>query len=460
MKKKYFAIAFSLVITANLPFVHGQKALSLDDCRRLAIENNRNLKIATEQERVAYYQKKEAFSKYLPEFSAMGAYVRLQHTMNLFPESVTLPPIGSLPSITLPIPEDLGEIDVRNIYVGSLSLTQPLFMGGRIVAYNDIRKNAELLAKAQKDSKLQDVISDLDAAYWQVISLSWKQALAKSYTDLLKKMDSDVDVMVKEGVATKADYLTVNVKLNEAEMALTKVENGLSLSRMLLNQMCGLDISEPNKLVDENREIAVDESAEPTVLNMEEALNNRPEIQSLQLATKIYKGKEKVALAEFLPQAGLRLGYTWTNPNFERGFEKKFSGGWNAALFVKVPFSFGSGPNLNAAKAETIISQLQLEDAKQKIELQVNQSTYKLNEATKKLGATKKNMDKADENLRYATAGFEEGVITASDVLAAHTAWLQAHSEVIDASIDIKLCNVYLNKAMGRTLYQEEKENK
>ena len=111
-----------------------------------------------------------------------------------------------------------------------------------------------------------------------------------------------------------------------------------------------------------------------------------------------------------------------------------------------------SSSKYNAAKAETRIQEYKLDEAKEKIELQVNQTNFKLNEAYKKYTSSEKNMEKADENLRYATVGFEEGVIPASDVLAAHTAWLSAHSELIDSKIDIRLCKVYLNKALGRNL--------
>ncbi|NDW11033.1 TolC family protein [Dysgonomonas sp. 520] len=451
MNKKIVTIGF-IIISLLYSSINAQELLTLDGCRNLAIENNKDLKIASEQERIAYYQKKEAFTKYLPEFSATGAYLHLQHKLDIIPSVVTIPSIGGLPSLDVPLPDKLGEIDLRNIFVGNLSLTQPLFMGGRIVAYNDIQKNAEELAKTRKDAKMQDVIAETDAAYWQVVSLSWKKKLAESYVELLKKMESDVNIMLEEGVATKADLLTVSVKLNEGEMALTKVDNGLSLSRMLLNQLCGIEENRQNILADENKDVLAGEAIEPVIPDVQEALSNRPEIKSLEIASKMYKAKERIEFADFLPQAGLIGGYTWTNPSSRNGFEKKFAGGWNIGVTVKVPFSLGNFPKLNAAKAQTVISRLQLEDAKEKIELQVNQNAYKLNEANKKLIAAEKNLDKADENLRYAKVGFEEGVIPSSDVLAAHTAWLQAHSEVIDARIDVKLSKVYLDKSLGRGL--------
>lgn len=449
--------------------ISAQRILSLEDARNLAIQNNKHLKMATEEEKVAYYEKKEAFLKYFPKFSGTGFYIRNEKNLNVIgssaiPSSITLPDLSGLgvpipPGTQIPIPSELsdkirslGEIDIKNIWVGSVSMTQPLFMGGRIVAYNDIMKNAQELAKSKKDIELQDVIAELDASYWQIVSLAYKKELAESYLKLLQKMHSDISIMESEGVATKADVLSVKVKENEADMTLTKVENGLSLARMLFNQLCGLEIEDKVSLVDEKREILIAKEA-PVNPSIEEALINRPEIRSLELATKIYKGKEKIERAEFLPEVGLVAAYLWTNPNGFDGLQNKFGGMWNVGVKLSVPLNFmTSSAKLSAAKAQTRIQEYQLEEAKEKIELQINQSAFKLNEAHKRYVSSEQNMEKANENLRYANVGFEEGVIPASDVLSAQTAWLSAHSEMIDSQIDVKLCNVYLNKALGRNL--------
>lgn len=449
---------FGILVTP----VYAQRKLSLDEIRNLAIENNKNLKIASEEERVAYYQKREAYLKYFPKLSASGAYLRNQKDIyllgpNVLPPSLTVPlPIGNIDVPTAAINEALyekGKLDTKNIWMGTVSLTQPLFTGGRIVAYNDIMKNAQELAKSKKDTELQEIIAELDVAYWQVVSLAEKKKLATSYLDLLKKMTSDISIMEEEGVATKADVLSVMVKKNEAEVALTKVENGLSLSRMLLNQLAGLPIEEPVTLVDENAPLYVNTLHDKNTFSVTEALSNRPEIKSLELATKIYKGKEKVARAEYLPTVGLTANYLVTNPSSFNGFDTKFGGMWNVGVVVSLPLNvLTSSTKVNAAKAETRIQEYKLEEAKEKIELQVNQTSFKVDEAYKKYVASEKNLEKADENLRYANVGFEEGVIPASDVLAAYTAWLSAHSELIDSQIDIKLSHVYLDKALGKTL--------
>lgn len=445
--------------------IAAQQMLSLEQCRKLAIENNKALKIASEQERIAYYEKKDALTKFFPDISFMGGYMRNQKNLHLIsysaiPQGITLP--FDIPGIgnTIPLSDDvrngiwkMGEVDIKNIWAGGFSLTQPVFMGGKIIAYNDLRSYAQDLAKTMKETQMTEVLVEVDNAYWQVVSVANKKKLAESFVKLMQKMDSDISSMEQEGLATKADRLSVNVKLNEAEMTLTKAENGLSLSKMLLSQICGLEISDQITLNDENIQSIQTENSSVDIPNIEDALTNRTEIKSLDLVTKIYDKQEKIALSEFMPNLALTANYLWTNPNVFDGVEKKFGGMWNVGVVLKVPLNFvSSSSKLSVAKAQTRIKRFELEEAKEKIKLQINQSSYKLTEAQKKYTSAQKNVDKADENLRYANVGFEEGVIAASDVMAAHTAWLSAHSELIDAQIDIILCRIYLNKALGRKI--------
>ena len=302
------------------------------------------------------------------------------------------------------------------------------------------------------DLKLQDVIYKTDEAYWQVVSLVNKKKLADSYVSLLRKMDTDVQALIEEGVATQVDGMSVRVKLNQAEMAQTKVDNGLALSRMALAQLCGLPLDESLSLADENIESLPESASSTGSYSVEEAFINRQELKSLDYAVRIYKKKEKIALAEHLPSVALTANYLVTNPNSFNGFKNDFGGMFNVGVAVQVPISgwWEGTYKRNAARAETHIKQLELDDAKEKIELQVNQSVYKVNEAGKKLTASSRNKEKAEENLRHATIGFEEGVIPALNLMEAQTAWVEAQSDLIDAQIEVKLTDVYLSKALGR----------
>lgn len=459
---------------------YAQRILNLDSCRALALTNNKELRIGQEKINAAHYQRKAAFTNYLPKIDVMGTYMHTQKEISLLSDDQkqSISHIGTSTSAALkemaannpilstllpalqPLEGGLNSMgqglvdalrtDTRNLYAGTATLTQPLFMGGKIIAYNKITKYAEQLALSQHATGMQEVILNTDQAYWQVISLTNKKKLAESFLKLVQKLDEDVDKMVAEGVATKADGLSVKVKVNEAEMTLTQVDNGLSLSKMLLCQLCGLPLDTDLQLADQNMEnLAL--PATYTESNIDLALANREELKSLELASKIYQQKVNVARSEFLPTVGLTANYLVSNPSLLNGFENKFRGMWGIGVVVKIPvFHWGEGIyKVKAAKAEANIARYQLEDVKEKVELQVTQSSYKVNEAAKKLAMAEKNMEKAEENLRYATLGFKEGVIPTSNVLEAQTAWLSAQSGKIDAQIDLKMSEIYLNKSMG-----------
>lgn len=467
--------------------IQAQRTLNLDSCRTLALSNNKELRMSKEKVNAAHYQQKAAFTNFLPKIDMMGTYMRTEKEISLLSDDqksaisnigTAVAPMGqklqqilssdpSLAPLLTPLQSVMGTLpgalnqvgqgmvdalrtDTRNMFGGMVTLTQPIFMGGKIIAYNKITKFAEQLAESQHATELQDVILNTDQAYWQVISLVNKKKLAESFLDLVKKLDSDVSKMVAEGVATKADELSVKVKVNEAEMTLTKVENGLSLSKMVLCQLCGIPLDTPITLADESMENI---TLPDTYIegNVNTALSNREELKSLELASKIYRQKVNVTRSEFLPSVGLTATYLVTNPSLVNGFERKMRGMWSVGMMVKIPvFHWGEGIyKVKAAKAEANIAQYKLDDVKEKVELQVTQATYKVNEATKKLAMAEKNMAKADENLRYANLGFQEGVIPTSNVLEAQTAWLSAQSGKIDAQIDVKMSEIYLNKSMG-----------
>lgn len=456
MKRTILLLTFVVTVSC----MHAQRMLTLEECRNLAIQNNKELQISGEKIKMADNEKKAAFTKYFPQLSANGAYMWNQKDINLLDMgalssslSSSLGGLAQLPMIQhlMSGVNDMQHLDVQNIWVGNVSLVQPVFMGGKIVNYNQITKFAKQLAESMNNLQLQDLIYKTDETYWQVISLVNKKKLADAYVDLLRKMDSDVTAMIYEGVATEADGLSVKVKLNEAEMAQTKVENGLALTRMLLAQICGLSLEEDLSLADEKLDNFPVETTQASA-DLNEAFMNRNELRSLDLATKIYKRKERIALAEMLPNVALAANYFVTNPNVFNGFKNDFAGMFNVGVMVKVPLSgwWEGTYRRNSAKAETRIKTLEWQDAREKIELQVNQSVYKVNEAGKKLIASSRNMESAEENLRRANFGFEEGVIPALNLMEAQTAWVSARSSLIDAQIEVKLTEVYLSKALGK----------
>lgn len=450
--------------------VSGQQAVSLEECRRLALENNKKLKMADEQIKSAKAKRQEAFTKYLPGVDAMGVYMRNQKEINLLsedaylpvgtvgadgkwtlrPDQVMLSPDGKpLPKDYALLPKEAMTVDDRNTALLQVGLTQPVYMGGKIRAYNQLAGLSEKLAEAGREQELQQVIQETDEAYWQIVSLANRRNLAEKFVETLKKFTRDVEVLYETGMSTKADMLSVKVKLNQAEMTLLRVEDGLALSRMALNRICGLPLDTVFVLKEELlNALPVSETSAPGI---EQVYDNRPEISRLALAADIYREKEKIARSAYLPTVALTANYIAMTPSFFDGISTKLDGMWSVGVGVKAPlFHWGAArKTVRSARAETEMMNFRLQEAKEQIELQVNQAQFKIKEAARKMQVAESNREKADENLKYARLGFQEGTIPVSNVLEAQTAWLSAHSDVIDSRIEMKLCEVYLQKAYG-----------
>ena len=495
--KKVFTIC---MLAASLLPTEAQQLLTLDSCRAMALRNNKQMGISKLKQDIATNTRKALRTKYLPKVSAIGGYEfvsreisllnnnqksalnnmgsnlvagvsqqassyitqwvqqgiismeqaqQLSQLMNQYGPTYGQQAATALDGIGQGI-TDAFRTDTRNIFAISVMVRQPIYMGGAITAANKIADITENMVANSAEQTLQQTLYSIDQAYWQVVSVRQKERLASSYLDVVKQLDSDVEKMIREGVATRADGLKVKVKVNEAEMNVTQAQDGLVLSKMLLCQLCGLPIDSQITLADENKEdIAISSTAAD--VDVQTAISNRPELKMLQNTVDIARQTTKVVRAAYLPHIALTGGYLATNPNLYDGFQQKFGGVWNVGVLVHVPlWHWMEGEyKIRATKAAASMASLELSEAQEKIELQVTQCKFKVREANKKLAMATKNVEKAEENLRCANLGFHEGVMTATEVMEAQTAWVQALSQKIDAQTDVQLTQVGLKKALG-----------
>ena len=492
MKK---SLVLFLLVVCGAPAM-AQQVLSLDSCRAMAIRNNKQMGITQQKKSMAHYTAKAARTQYLPKLNVVGGYMFTSREISLLSkeQKTTLSNIGTalsgsvgadMSSVLTALTKDgvltpsqaehiggaVGQMgsnigsaingvgksvvdafhtDTRNMFMVSAVVTQPVYMGGAITAANKMADISERMVANDYDAKLQATLHSIDHAYWLVVSLKHKRKLADSFLSLVKKLSGDVHKMIDEGVATRADGLKVDVKVNEAEMTLTQADNGLSLAKMYLCQLCGLPLDSQITLTDEDRD-SLPVEAVSTNADVSTAADNRPEVKLLENTVELSRQATRLVRASYLPQVLLSGGYSATNPNLFNGFERRLSGVWNVGVVVRVPVWnwFEGVYKVRASKAATCIAQLEMDDVREKIELQVNQSRFKMSEANRRLAMATSNVDKANENLRCANLGFHEGVIPSTDVMEAQTAWLQAQSQKIDAEIDVKLSQVDYKKALG-----------
>ena len=492
------------LLTTTLATASAQQVLTLEECRELALHNNKQLSAAHMKQDMAKNLRKSAQTQYLPKIDIVGGYEFFSRETSLLNKdqknafanlgSTTMSTLGGRVSsiltemaqsgqITAEMAQQTGAIingigqpvaqlgnqigekineafktDTRNVWAASAMLRQPIYMGGAITAANRMAEINEQLAANEASGTVQNTLKDIDDVYWTVVSLKQKQQLAISYLDLVKKLNDDVHKMIDEGIATRSAGLQVDVKVNEAEMQVTQVENGLTLTRMLLCQLCGIPINSDVTLADEGKTNLI--SAETTTAGIGQmsketitdiAFSNRPELKMLENAVEMSEQATKLTRAAFLPQVILTGGYLLSNPNLFNGFERKFAGVWNVGVMVRIPVWnwFEGVYKVRAGRAATTIAAIELNDAREKIELQLEQCRFKLQEAQKRHIMALRNLTSADENLRCANVGFREGVMEVTDVMSAQTAWQQAQSQKIDAEVEVRLAQVALQKAMG-----------
>lgn len=485
-----------LLLTVVFSPTGAQQMLTLDSCRALALRNNKQLNISKLKQKMATNLQKAARTKYLPKLDVAGGYTYTSKEISLLSDG-QISAINSLGStavtgmggqmnniltgmvqqgiISPETAQQLGGVigqisplisqagdqvgnaitdafktDTKNVWTGAAMVRQPVYMGGAIQAANKMADISKQMAANEVDLKTQSTLYDIDQAYWLVVSLRQKESLSRSYRELVGRLSDDVHKMIKQGVATKADGLRVDVKVNEADMQLTQVEDGLALARMMLCQLCGLPMDSQITLADERKDSLTPDLTVETYTH-DTTYVNRPEVQILENTIDMSRQATRLVRSEYLPHIAITGGYLVSNPNVFNGFQRNFSGVWSIGVMVQIPVWnwFEGTYKVRASKIATNMASMELTDVKEKINLQVTQSQYKLKEAFKRYKMAKQNMKSAEENLRCATVGFREGVMELSDVMAAQTAWQMALSQKIDAEVAVNISRVNVKKALG-----------
>lgn len=444
-----------LGIVVTLSFAgqaRAQRVLTLDSCRSLAKEHSRTLQQKDEEIKAAHAKKQQVMTNFFPQVAARGVYLHMQKELHLIDWDK---PLGHLNFL---IPErlrHLGTVDLRNLWVGNVTAIQPLFLGGKIISGYKMASLAERLQGELRQTAETEVETKLDETYWQVVSLRSKERLLDQLVRLLEQTVKDVDASIDAGVATKADGLSVRTKLSEAEVKRSQVVNGLELSRMLLADLCGLSEDEPFTLAEEGhlQELLLSTQTAPIARDedTEAAIERRSEIRSLRLVDSIYSKRVNMESASLFPKLYGVASYSTTNPNSFQGQKKEFGGQYYLGLMLEVPISdlFSGTFKRRQAKAEHRVKQLELAEARSKINLQIKQALRTADDARRAYATALSAVKMAEENMRYAKAGYDEGVIPLLNYTMAQTAWMSAQDSLIDAQIRVLLTESKLKKILA-----------
>lgn len=409
--------------------------LSMEQCRDMALTASEELKQADNRLRQAELDDKIAATARLPmiEGSATGAYV--------------------LPDI-----EMTGmELAMRGAYMAGLTLTQPIYTGGKISAGRQMARLGRQIADQQLRMTRMDVLVDADNAYWSYIAVRRKVRMLESYSTQMDTIYKQTSSAVAAGMAIENDLLRIEAKRTEIEYQLQRARNGADLCRMALCNVIGAPLDTAIEPTDTTFNIE-----SPTAMSLDIA--RRPEVGLLEKQIDVNMQRIRDARSEMLPTVGLSAGYSYYGNIKLNGFAdmgngttvpytQEFRDGIGIAMLaVKIPiFHWGeSRKKLHKARYELDNSQLELQRNMRLMSIEAQQAVQNVEDGYRMIHTAESGLRQAEENLRVMCNRYAAAMSPLTDLLDAQSQWQQAQSNLIEAQTQYMIYRTDYLRATGQ----------
>lgn len=437
MKKIIIALVLYVAMSSQLP----AQPLSLQDCRRLALQHNEKMQMADNATRQAELDRQIAFAQYLPQVD------------------------GSLTSIFMSDRDIIGmKLQVRGTYMAGLNITQPIYVGGKITAANRLAAIGQKVSEEQRRKTEMQLIADVDNAYYQLIAVRAKVQMLEAYVRQMESLHDKVQLSVRADMATDNDLLRVDSKQSEIAYLLQKARNGEQLCQLALAHVIGTDFATPITPTDTVLSVAL--STQQTELS--EDLVDRPDLALLQQQVKAKEATLKMTRSNYLPTLALVGRYSYYDNLKLKGslhtlngtpidISYTFNGGTPMALLsLNVPlFHWGQEfKKVKKAKLDVDNARLQLQQGERGMRLEVRQAVQNLTDGQKMVETATLSQQQADENLRVMRLRYDNQLVTMTDLLDAQSQWQQAHSNLIEAQTQLKIYETEYLRVTGRLTIQ------
>lgn len=432
--RKILIFSVVLCLSAGLP---AQERLSLDveKCREMALSSSESLQQSELALKQAGIDRQVARTAYLPSLagSATGAYI--------------------LPDM------DMGgtEMRLRGMYMAGVTLTQPIYAGGKISTGKKLSDLGEKIAGEQLRMSRMDVIVDADNAYWTYVSVRKKVRMLESYLEQIDSLYSQVNTSYNAGMAIENDLLRVDAKRSDMTYQLQKARNGEDLCRMSLCNAIGVAFDCQIEPTDENVEVTMPRS-------LDSDISGRPELHLLEGNVEVSREQLRMTKADMLPTLGLMAGYTYYGNIKMRGsydmgdgtvvpYQKEMRDGMGMAMLsLNVPIFHWGESRKKTRRAQLDLSSAQLEQSRTSklLTLEARQAASNLSDAYVMTGTAQRGLAQAEENLRVSRVRYENAMCPLTDLLDAQSQWQQAHSNLIEAQAQYKINETAYLRATGR----------
>ena len=427
-----------------------QQSYSLRQLTDSALQNNFAIRSAQASVAVAQEQRREAFTKYFPNVSAVGVTFNANRgmaKMDIDPSALISPEMGATLAQILP-PEALAAMAnpmsmtmMKNGTIASVTAMQPVFAGGQIVNGNRLAKVGEEVAQLQLQLSENEVEKTVSEYYWQLVSLREKQKTLAAVEALLGDLHKDADVAVRAGVALRNDQLQVELRQNDIQSQKIKLQNGIDIVKLLLGQYAGIahdfDVIAPDT--------AQQEQLLPSPPEEVAGVRLLPEYQLLGKQVEAAKLQKKMAVGQNLPSVAVGAGYNYHNLlNNNRTFAMVMA-------TVSIPISnwWGGSHAINRRKIEYQKAIDEQQDKSELLQIRMKNAWNSVCESRQQMEIAQRSIEQAKENLRLNRDFYRAGTSRMSDLLEAQLLYQQALDHHIEAYTEHQLKLLEYKQAAG-----------
>lgn len=417
--------------------IAAQPSYTLQQLKDSARHNNVTLQNARRSIEAAHQQRKEAFTKYFPNVSGTGAWFNANKGMarmdinpgEVIPSAMTSSLAASLPAEALAaLASPIGVSMLKNGTIAGINAVQPVFAGGQIVNGNRLARVGEEVSRLQLQLTENEVEKQTEQYYWQIVSLEEKMKTIAAVETLLADIHKDVDVAVRAGIAMRNDLLQVQLRQNEVESQKLKLQNGISIIRLLVAQYCGLN----NTAFTLSHDNTAPEL--PVKHHHEQALLSTAEYQLLGKQVEATRLQKNMAVGQHLPTVAVGAGYNYHNLlDNNRAFGMIFA-------TVSVPISDWWGGSY-AVKRKKIEHQKAIDEQRDKaqlLQIRMQNAWNSVVEARQQLEIAQRSIEQSEENLRIHRDYYKAGTTTMSYLLEAQLLYQQSLDRRTDAFADLQ----------------------
>jgi len=440
--KKVLAMTF--VVMWTLPV---KSQVTLQECIRLALANNPELKQFEMDAAMAKQDVQQARGLRLPSLDFSGS-IRLQSVVpKLDLATVKIPIAGQ--EITL-FPGGSIQLGLLDNYDFKLTVSQPVFAGFRLSNRYHAAKSLASSKALEVLSKRSELIFKVESAYADVLKAQQTREIALSAKEQLEAHRTDIENLMRQGMAKREQWLRVQVKLSEAELAVTQAENRIRIAKLRLENLMGQKL--PTEVSFTSMPVTEAIEGEPSA-SLSKAMINRPELQSLSHAKQAGQAAVKVARGSYFPALAAfgSLGYGKPGLDFIR---RKWMDYWVVGIGAEWNVWHWGRNRSQVAQAQLQLQRIEASDIqlRQAVELDVTQACLMLDDANQRVNLTRVMAEQALESYRVTEQSYRQGLASHTEYLDAQAELTRARLQKAQAEVDLALAQANWRRAVGSNL--------